>query len=62
MSLVNARIFQLECARVFHESLLVLVLRYGSETMMWKKERSRIWAVQIDNLRVRGVSGEWISP
>ena len=28
-SLVNARYLQLECARVFHESLLVLFLTYG---------------------------------
>ena len=30
--LVNARSLQLECARVLHESLLVPVLTYGSET------------------------------
>ena len=29
-SLVNARDLQLECARVFHETLLVPVLMYGS--------------------------------
>ena len=52
-SLVNARDVQLECARV----LLVPVLTYGSETMLWKeKKRSRIWALQIDNLRaLRGI-------
>ena len=51
-SLVNARNFQLECARVLHETLLVPVLMYGSETMLWKeKERSRVRAVQMDNLR-----------
>ena len=33
----------------FHETLLVPVLTYGSETMLWK-ERSRIRAVQMDNL------------
>ena len=28
------------------------VPRYGSETMIWReKERSRIWDVQMDNLR-----------
>ena len=33
-------------------SLLVPVLAYGSETMLWKeKERSRIRAVQMDNLK-----------
>ena len=44
-SLVNARSLQLECARVLHESLLVPVLTYGSETMIWRE------AVQMDNLR-----------
>ena len=37
-SLVNARGLQLECARVLHESLLVPVLMYGYETMLWKEE------------------------
>ena len=42
----------LECARVLHESLLVPVVMYGSKTIVWKKkERSRIRAVQMDNLR-----------
>ena len=51
-SLVNARDLQIECARVLHEILLVIVFTYGSETMLWKeKERSKIRAVQIDNLR-----------
>ena len=51
-SLVNAMILHHECARVSHESLLVPVLMYNSETMTWKeKEKSRIRAVQIDNLR-----------
>ena len=51
-SLVNARSLQLECARVLHESLLVSFLTYGSETIVWReKERSRIWAVQMDNPR-----------
>ena len=27
------------------------VLMYGSETMIWKKDRSRVRAVQMDNLR-----------
>ena len=45
-SLVNARSLQLECARVLHESLLVPVLVYGSETMIWReKETSRIRAL-----------------
>ena len=51
-SLVNAKSLQLECVRVLHESLLVLVLTYSIETMVrGEKERSRIWAVQMDNLR-----------
>ena len=50
-SLVNSRDLQLECARFFHETLLVPVLMYGSETMLWKKERSRIRVVQMDKLR-----------
>ena len=45
--LVNTRDLQLECARIFHETLLVPVLMYGSDTMLWKeKERSRVRAVQ----------------
>ena len=36
------------------------VLTYGNETMIWReKERSRILAVQMDNLRSFWVSGEW---
>ena len=50
--LVNARGLQLECARVLHEILLVSVLMYGSDIMIWKeKERSRVKAVPMDNLR-----------
>ena len=45
-SLVNARNLQLECARVMNETLIVPVLTSWDE-----KERSRISAVQIDNLR-----------
>ena len=33
------------------ETLLISVLMYGRETMLCKEERSRIRAVQIDNLR-----------
>ena len=37
---------------MLHEGMLVSVLLYGSETMIWrKKEKSRIRAVQMDNLR-----------
>ena len=48
-SLVSARDLQLECTRVLHAILLVSVLMYGSETILWKEEeRSRIRAVQMD--------------
>ena len=36
---------------MLHETLLVPVLMYDSETMLWKEERSRIRVVQMDNLR-----------
>ena len=49
--LLGLWLMQLECARVLHESLLVPVLMYGSETMIRKKERSRIRTVRMDNLR-----------
>ena len=35
---------------ILHE-LLVPVLIYGSDTMLWKEDRSRIRAEQMDNLR-----------
>ena len=44
--LIINRSLQLHCARVLQESLLALILMYGSE-----KERSRIRAVKMDNLR-----------
>ena len=51
-SLVNAEDLQLKCATMFHETLLVPVLMYGSETIIWKeKKRSRVRAVQMDILR-----------
>ena len=51
-SLVNARDLQIECARVLHETLFVPVLMYARESILWKeKERFRIRAVQMDNLR-----------
>ena len=51
-SLVNSRDLKLECARVLHETLLVPVFKDGSETILWReKERSRVRAVQMDNLR-----------
>ena len=52
-SLVYARDLELQCARVLHETLLVPVLMYGSETMLWKeKERSTIRPVQMDYFRI----------
>ena len=51
-SLFNVRGLQLECARVLHETLLIPVLMYGSETIIWKgKQRLRIEAVQTSDLR-----------
>ena len=35
--LVNARDLKIECARILHETLLVPVLTYGSETILWKE-------------------------
>ena len=50
--LVNARVLQIECARVLYETLLAPVLTYGSETMLWKeKERPRIKTAYMDSLR-----------
>ena len=50
--LVNARYLQRECTRVLFETLLAPVLMYDSETMLWKeKEKSRIKAVQMDNIK-----------
>ena len=44
--------------------MLVPVLMYGSETMLWrKKERSRVRAVQMDNLRgLRGIRRMYMVP
>ena len=50
-SLINARDLQLEYAKVLHETLLVTVLMYGSETLLCKEERCRIRTVQMDNLK-----------
>ena len=48
----NASDFQLEYARDLHDTLFVPVIMYGSETMLWReKARSRVKAVQMDNLR-----------
>ena len=34
-------------ARVLSETLFILVLMYGSETMLWKEEREKIMILQI---------------
>ena len=50
-SLVNAKGLQPECERLLHEGLLVPVLLYGSETIIWREnDRSRIIAEHMDNL------------
>ena len=54
-SLVNARVLKLESTRALHETLLLPVLMYDSETIIWKeKEKSRNSAGQIDNMRFAG--------
>src|SRR5678815_4983448 len=51
-SLVNVKGLSLECARALHEGMLLPVLLYSSETMVWnKKYRSKVQCVQMDNLR-----------
>src|SRR5678815_5674263 len=51
-SLVNVKGLSLECARVLHEGMLLPVLLYISETMVWnKKYRCKVQCVQMDNLR-----------
>ena len=59
-SLSNAWDSQLECARVLHETLLVLVIMYSIETMLWKEERSRVKGLlgikridSVPNARIR---------
>ena len=40
---INGRNLKLECEKVLREDVLVPVLMYGSETVIWKeKERSRL--------------------
>ena len=36
-SLVNATDLRIDCATFLHETLIVTVLTYGSETMLWKE-------------------------
>ena len=51
-ALVNEKGLSLDCARILHESMLSPVLLYGSESMVWDKSyRSKVQAVQMDNLR-----------
>ena len=60
-SLVNARDFQFHCTRVFYETVLVPILMYSSETMIRKEmERTKIRAVQMNNLRACWVLERWI--
>ena len=50
LGLVNARSLQFKCARfILHGSLLVPVLTYSSETMLWKGGEIR--SVQMNNLK-----------
>ena len=50
-SLLNPKTFQLKCARILHERLLLPVLVCGGEMVVrMEKERSRTRAVQMDNL------------
>ena len=53
ISLVNARILRLECARVFRYGRFVIILLYKSGAMVWReKERSKIEVVQMSNFRM----------
>ena len=54
-SQVNFRDFQIKCARVLHETLVVPVLTY---LLRSEKERSRIRSVQMDSFKdLLGISG-----
>ena len=47
---VRSLILQLECAIVLHQFLLVTVLTYGNEEMIWREKKgSRIWGLEMDN-------------
>src|SRR5678815_232284 len=51
-SLVDVKGLSLECTRVLHECMLLPVLMYSSETMVWNKRyRSKVQCVQMENLR-----------
>ena len=50
--LVNASGLELEYVRVLHEAMLMPVLFYSSQTIIWREnEKSRIRTVQMDSLR-----------
>ena len=40
--LVNGRSLQLKCARVPLETLLMLVLLYGNETIVWREKERKV--------------------
>ena len=40
--LVKARNLQLECTRVLHDTMFAPVLKYGSETMLYRSRRRDI--------------------
>ena len=45
----NSRRLQLECTRMVHGDLLLLVLMFDSEGMLWRENKnSSIMAVQMD--------------
>ena len=47
----NAKGLQLQWVEMLHEALLMSVLLYDSETMIWReKQMSRISFAQMDNL------------
>src|SRR5678815_4290715 len=49
--LVNTKGLSLEWASVLHEGMLLPMLMYSSETMVWNKRyRSKVQCVQMDNL------------
>ena len=59
-SLVNARGLRLEWERELHVALLLFVLLYGSETIIWKeKDKSRIRVV-LGIRRMDRVPNAWI--
>ena len=52
---INVKDLQLGCARVLQETLIVPVLTYDSETLIWKdKERSREGCTDGQPQRIAG--------